>query len=292
MKKGAIVLICSLFMALHVVGADEASARLLLDSDITGRLSFRDKSGLLVTEIVKSTEKQLELGLEPGYYEIILQKGDAFYRAEVTLPATKTTSLAMAHFKLLNGSQQPPAVVPSQGPAKSEGKTDNSSSWSFHPTIWFDGLEFINFGFKTGPKYVYLTGNFSYSPGVYDKESIWADPVTYRSNDLIAYRGGLGFEIPLGPFFVDIEGLAGLITDLDSLDKSSFEDSSSLIVQGRIVYGVKFAKHFGIYFGFSYDYIRALTGRSPMPQDVNMSFLDYSDPQNVHRIGGFMGIQF
>ena len=293
MKKVAIVLVCSLFMAAQMAGADETSARLLLDSDITGRLSFRDTSGLLITEIVKSAKKQLELGLEPGYYEIILQKGDAFYRSELTLPGGKTTSLAMAHFKLLNGNNlQPPAAAPSQEAVKPEVSKGNGSSWSIHPTIWFDGLEFVNFGFKLGPKYVYLTGNFSYAWGVYSEDSIWANPITHKSNDRIAYRGGLGFEFPLGPFFMSVEGLAGLITDLDSLDNHNFENSSSLIVQARVAYGVKFAKHFGVYFGFSYDFIHALTDNSPMPVDVNRNFLDYSDPRNVHRLGGFAGIQF
>lgn len=294
MKKLAIILTCG-FCILMQAGAADTSARLLLEAEIAGRLTFRDKSGLLITEVTKTAEKPLELGLEPGYYEITLQKGDSFYRSEVTLPGGgKVTTLSMAHFKLLNGDNSQP-----KQPAKAEAaaprpapKKEDASSWSFHPTMWVDGLEFVNFGFKLGSKYVYVTGNFGYSFGGYDEASMWADPITYISNDRMIYRGGLGFEIPLGPFFMDIEGLAGFITDLDTLSYSDFQQSSSFIGQARLIYGVKFAKHFGIYFGFSYDYIHALQSTSPMPADVSGAFFDYSDTSDIHRMGGFMGIQF
>jgi len=76
----------------------EISASLLISEDVTGRISIRDSSDFLVAELTKVTNKPLELGLEPGQYRIVLQQGDKFYRAEITLPANARTRLGMEVF--------------------------------------------------------------------------------------------------------------------------------------------------------------------------------------------------
>jgi 3',5'-cyclic AMP phosphodiesterase CpdA len=79
----------------------ETSASLLIAENITGRISIRDSSDFLVAELTKVTLKPVELGLEPGLYTIILQRGDTFYRANVTLEENKRTTLNIDNFNLI-----------------------------------------------------------------------------------------------------------------------------------------------------------------------------------------------
>ena len=82
----------------------EISASLLIAEDITGRISIRDSSDFLIAELTKVARKPLELGLEPGRYRITLQRGDNFFRAEITLPENRQTSLNMASFSSIAAS--------------------------------------------------------------------------------------------------------------------------------------------------------------------------------------------
>ncbi|MDR0457245.1 MAG: caspase family protein [Treponema sp.] len=79
----------------------EISASLFFSEDITGRISIRDSSDFLVAELTKVSRKPLELGLEPGLYRITLQRGDNFYRVEITLPENKRTTLVMGNFQMI-----------------------------------------------------------------------------------------------------------------------------------------------------------------------------------------------
>jgi 3',5'-cyclic AMP phosphodiesterase CpdA len=79
----------------------ETSASLLIAENITGRISIRDSSDFLVAELTKVTVKPVELGLEPGLYTIILQRGDNFYRASVTLEEKKRTVLSIDSFSVI-----------------------------------------------------------------------------------------------------------------------------------------------------------------------------------------------
>jgi hypothetical protein len=80
----------------------ETSAGLLIADDVNGRLSIRDASDLLIAELTKINQKPLELGLEPGLYRIILQRGDNFYRAELTLTENSRSSVGMKDFSPIN----------------------------------------------------------------------------------------------------------------------------------------------------------------------------------------------
>jgi hypothetical protein len=79
----------------------EISASLLIHEDITGRISIRDNYDFLVAELTKVTRKPLELGLEPGMYRITLQRGDSYFRTEVTLPENRQTALGMEAFQVI-----------------------------------------------------------------------------------------------------------------------------------------------------------------------------------------------
>ena len=76
----------------------EISASLLIAEEITGRISIRDSSDFLVAELTKVSQKPLALGLEPGLYRITLQRGDNFYRVEISLPENQQTRLGMGDF--------------------------------------------------------------------------------------------------------------------------------------------------------------------------------------------------
>ena len=82
----------------------EISAGIIFSEELTGRISIRDSSDFLVAELTKVTRKPLELGLEPGLYRIILQRGDNFYRAEITLTENQRTTLGMKNFTAVNAT--------------------------------------------------------------------------------------------------------------------------------------------------------------------------------------------
>jgi hypothetical protein len=82
----------------------ETSASLLIDGDLTGRLTIRDENDFLVAELTKVNNSPMELGLGPGLYRITIQRGDNFYRAEVVLRENTRTSLSMGDFSLIASS--------------------------------------------------------------------------------------------------------------------------------------------------------------------------------------------
>jgi uncharacterized protein YjbI with pentapeptide repeats len=63
----------------------ESTASLKLDADISGRLSIRDDSGILMAEINKQEGSAVELGLEPGSYTVNVEKNKKIYRGEITI---------------------------------------------------------------------------------------------------------------------------------------------------------------------------------------------------------------
>ncbi len=82
----------------------ETSASLVLEENITGRISIRDSSDYLIAEVTKASQKVMELGLEPGVYQLTLQQGDRFFRTNVTLTENTQTPIAMGNFTQINPS--------------------------------------------------------------------------------------------------------------------------------------------------------------------------------------------
>jgi len=75
----------------------QTSAGIVIDEKVTGRLTIRDNQDRLIVEINK-TARVLELGLEPGLYNITLQQGGDLFRAEVTLIQGQRTLVSMKDF--------------------------------------------------------------------------------------------------------------------------------------------------------------------------------------------------
>jgi hypothetical protein len=101
----------------------ETSASLLIDENVTGRLSIRDNSDYLIAEITKAGRKPMELGLEPGLDRITLQQGDSFDRAEVLLAGDSQTPVAQDDFKLI-------AAAPGIARGESSGGDAKDTSWA------------------------------------------------------------------------------------------------------------------------------------------------------------------
>ncbi|MDR0475834.1 MAG: caspase family protein [Treponema sp.] len=79
----------------------EISASLIIGETLAGRFSIRDGSDFLLAELTKVGGKPIELGLEPGTYRIIWQRGNNFYRAEFVLGENSRISLSMEDFTMI-----------------------------------------------------------------------------------------------------------------------------------------------------------------------------------------------
>ena len=98
MKK--LVLLGSFLLLITLtLPADQAS--LVLHEDLSGRISIRNNADFLVVELSKISGNPLTLGLESGEYRIQLESGNNFYRAEVTLLESGSTTLGMVDFQLV-----------------------------------------------------------------------------------------------------------------------------------------------------------------------------------------------
>jgi hypothetical protein len=112
----------------------ETSASLLIDGDLTGRLSIRDENDFLVAELTKVNNSPMELGLEPGLYRITIQRGDNFYRAEVVLRENTRTPLRISDF----------ALIASSTGDRRRGSEETESSYSSEKNIYSFFVNIVN----------------------------------------------------------------------------------------------------------------------------------------------------
>ena len=83
-----------------------ASAGLILDETLAGRLSIRDSDGFLVAEITKMAGKPVELGLPPGRYSLFIrQSGGFLFRAEITLAEGTHTAVGPKNLTAVNADE-------------------------------------------------------------------------------------------------------------------------------------------------------------------------------------------
>lgn len=75
------------------------SAGLVLDKQLHGRLFIRSGSGALVAELQKMAGRKVELGLEPGLYDMRLDQGNAFYRGLVKVDSLSHLPVALKDFE-------------------------------------------------------------------------------------------------------------------------------------------------------------------------------------------------
>ncbi|MDR3201458.1 MAG: caspase family protein [Spirochaetales bacterium] len=159
----------------------------------------------------------------------------------------------------------------------------------FHPLVWYDTMNFLNVGLKSGSKNIYTLLAFGtrqislgreYGLGAGDR----------HGEDLLVTRVGLGYEMSLGQCYLDFDILAGTMFD----DNSSKDNvSSSQLFQARLSFGFKAFDHLAAFAGVSYDYLLRLSSTSPDPQArLGLFNFPWSDSKNIHRLGLFGGVQF
>jgi hypothetical protein len=158
-----------------------------------------------------------------------------------------------------------------------------------NPAIYYDTYEMINVSFRSGSRYFYSLFSVAASQARLASLSIGkAD-----AGDLIAFRAGVGFEFPLGQFFLDLDVTGGTLFDINDIPTSEVWYRYTPVIQGRATVGIKFLKHLGVFAGVSYDYFNRQP-RSPIPKhswdDVLPSA--WSNEQHVHKLGFFAGLQF
>jgi hypothetical protein len=81
----------------------QTSAALVLSDELQGRVFIRDASGRLVVELNKFAGRSVELGLEPGRYQIVLERGKQLFEAYVQLQNGKQAQLSPGHLTPIEG---------------------------------------------------------------------------------------------------------------------------------------------------------------------------------------------
>jgi len=72
---------------------------LSLAEELSGSMYIRDSRGSLVVELNKIQGKKMEIGLEPGRYDLVLTSGDARYRCNVTITKSQPVTITAADFQ-------------------------------------------------------------------------------------------------------------------------------------------------------------------------------------------------
>jgi len=92
------------------------SARLFLDSSLTGRLTVRDTAGSLVAELQKWPGMPMELGLEPGTYQATFLRGGRPYRDTLRLALGERllTDSMVGRWDTIPTTSEPIPLVPAK----------------------------------------------------------------------------------------------------------------------------------------------------------------------------------
>ena len=81
----------------------KTSARLVFEESVDGRLHVRDAKGALVAELRKTAGRAIALGLEPGTYQVTLDRPRELRRADLTLVGDAPTRVALADLAVFEG---------------------------------------------------------------------------------------------------------------------------------------------------------------------------------------------
>jgi hypothetical protein len=151
--------------------------------------------------------------------------------------------------------------------------------------VFYDNFNSVNLSYRSGTKIYYNVHTFGFT----------------KSDDdtLLLYRSGAGFEIPFNKFFINLDLISGDIVSTKEMNNSSanvwaaYMSRTSSLTQFRVLFGFNAAKHFGVFGGFSWDYLVQKTASSPKTgQGWNHILPGDKDERRFHRFGIFAGIQF
>lgn len=126
------------------------SAGLVLDRSLQGRVFVRSASGALVVELQKQAGRKVELGLEPGLYDVRLDQGSAFLRSLVKVDSLSHHPVVLADFEPAvreknreRGGEERSGTSPREQ-AREGAITDPADSWiparaALIPALGFPG---------------------------------------------------------------------------------------------------------------------------------------------------------
>jgi len=100
-----------------------SNARLVLDRELFGRIYVRDATGHLLVELRKEPGYPVELGLEPGAYQVVMDSDGRIFEAKAELTDAGRVELGKNQFGTVapmlstrRGDDVPPAAQPPLGP--------------------------------------------------------------------------------------------------------------------------------------------------------------------------------
>ncbi len=103
----------------------DPQARIVFPQELQGRIYVRLASGTLAAELTKHGGAEVTLALEPGQYQIILERENRLYQADIAAIAGKSVALHAAMLTLVSAE-----------PTKRRGGMDQSASGAAQPAIW------------------------------------------------------------------------------------------------------------------------------------------------------------
>jgi len=83
---------------------EKSSATLVVPSELLGRVFIRDRSGTLVAELNKLTNKEISVALSPNTYEILWQKNPEYYSKSVKISSGESKKLPLDTFTVVEQS--------------------------------------------------------------------------------------------------------------------------------------------------------------------------------------------
>jgi len=84
---------------------NETSSSLRFSQPLSGRVYVRDESGRLVAELDKPAEREIELGVAPGRYHVILDNSGDYYESNTMLALEASTELSEREFQAVDSEE-------------------------------------------------------------------------------------------------------------------------------------------------------------------------------------------
>jgi hypothetical protein len=174
----------------------------------------------------------------------------------------------------------------------------------FHPAVYYDDSNFLNFSLRSG------------SSRFYSLISIGTQLTGAEKDNLFVYRGGIGFELPLGKVFLDLDLSRGSILNMDTLGKAIdlalpgtddtnvirnyqrelnriYNNATANLTELRLSVGFKIFEHLGVFAGISYGQLNRRSYEAPELISIfGGNVFVWNNELIEHKIGFFMGLQF
>ena len=95
-----------------------------------------------------------------------------------------------------------------------------------HPAVYFDDMLFTNISFRSGSRYFYSIFGAGANIDGFERPFVFS----YRGDTLLSAKYGIGFEMSLKKFFINVDLLGGSIVNLDTINDIKASDYSIELV--------------------------------------------------------------